>query len=972
MATELTGLLVATLLYLGALFLVAEATERGRLPQRLVRHPLVFALSLGVYGTSWTLYGSVGFADRQGYNFLAIYLGPVLACLLVPVVWLPLLRLVKTLQLSSLADLVAFRYQSQAAGVLVTGFMVLGSLPYLALQLRAVVDAARYVVPDLSGDLLGLGFSALLVVFTVLFGTRHHRIREPRPGLVMAIAAESVVKVIALLTVGAAAYFGVLGGPGGMTSWLAEHPQALARLYSPTREAPWVTLLVLSGAAAFLLPRQFHMAFAERPDSRAFLHATWLFPALLLVMNVGIVPILWAGQTLAPNQNPDLYVLVVAGRIPGLTTLAFLGGVSAASAMVIVCSLALAGMMLNHLVLPFWRPSGDVHAHLTRARRALVGTMVMAGWAAYATLEPTGGLVELGLVSFVAVAQLLPAMFGVLFWRRATAQGVLTGLLAGVVLWIILLILPRFGVHGFLEWTMDQAARIDAAWRDRWVASTGLTLLVNGGLCALVSIMTRPRPEERDAAATCVRDVLSPAPISHFEDVATLEARVAELLGEEGAAAEVEQALAELELTRAERRPDALRLLTERLERNLSGLIGPMPARSLLRQAPDLDVARAALTGHLRLLEARLEDAELSGDAARVDMVRRYFRGVLDDLPVGVAAVGPGADVILWNQHLAQLTHVSPLEAAGHRLDTLPDPWGPTLAQALLTPNPEPQELILSVAGSVKTVRVGRAELSEDADEPRGSVLVVEDLTVRRAFEAQLAHRERLASIGQLAAGVAHEVGNPLTGILMVASNLRRERLDADVSERLGMLIDQANRIQDIVRNLVDFSRADGGAAETGREARDAVTVREVVNEAVALLELGRRTREVRCDVEIDAAICVRGDRQRLIQVFLNLLANACDASRAGQAVEVRASEGALGWVRVDVIDHGVGVTEAQRARLFDPFFTTKPVGEGTGLGLAVVFSIVRSHGGRVEVDDTPGGGCTMQVFLLAQPEDAS
>ncbi|MCA9553440.1 MAG: HAMP domain-containing protein [Myxococcales bacterium] len=246
---------------------------------------------------------------------------------------------------------------------------------------------------------------------------------------------------------------------------------------------------------------------------------------------------------------------------------------------------------------------------------------------------------------------------------------------------------------------------------------------------------------------------------------------------------------------------------------------------------------------------------------------------------------------------------------------------------------------------------------------------MTEELAAR---EARLVESERLASIGQLAAGVAHEVGNPLTGILMVASNLRRERLDADVSERLGMLIDQANRIQDIVRNLVDFSRADGGAAETGREARDAVTVREVVNEAVALLELGRRTREVRCDVEIDAAICVRGDRQRLIQVFLNLLANACDASRAGQAVEVRASEGALGWVRVDVIDHGVGVTEAQRARLFDPFFTTKPVGEGTGLGLAVVFSIVRSHGGRVEVDDTPGGGCTMQVFLLAQPEDAS
>jgi signal transduction histidine kinase/Na+/proline symporter len=960
MATELTGLLVAALAYLGALFLVAELTERGHVPRGLVRHPAIFALSLGVYGTSWTLYGSVGFAQRQGYDFLAIYLGPVLACLLVPVVWLPLLRLVRTLQLSSIADLLAFRYQSQAAGVVVSAFMILGSLPYLALQLRGVVDAARYIVPDVSGALLGLAFSLLLVVFTVLFGTRHHRIREPRPGLVVAIAAESVVKVAALLAV---AYFGVLGGPSGMTTWLASHPEALPRLYQPIREAPWVTLLVLSGAAAFLLPRQFHMAFAERPDSRAFLHVTWLFPALLLVMNLGIIPILWAGQTLAPDVNPDLYVLVVAGQVPGLTTLAFIGGVSAASAMVIVCSLALAGMALNHLVLPLWRPSGDVHAHLTRARRALVAAMIVGGWVAYTTLEPTGGLVELGLVSFVAVAQLLPAMFGVLFWRRATAQGVLTGLVAGIVVWVVLLILPRMGAPEALQWALEHAARIDPTWRDRWVVSTGLTLLANGGLCALVSLMTRPRPEERDAAATCVRDVLSPTPLARFEAVGELEARVAELLGPAAAADEVRHALEELELGPDEVRPDMLLALAERLERNLSGLLGPMPARSLLRQAPELEVTRAALAEQLRRLEVRLEDADLSGDAAQVDLVRRYLRGVLDDLPVGVAAVGPDADVILWNQHLAQLTLLSPAAVSGQPLAALPAPWGSTLAQALLTD--EPQEVRLEVGGDVKTVRVGRAELSEESDEPRGSVLVVEDLTGRRAFEAQLAHRERLASIGQLAAGVAHEVGNPLTGILMLASNLRREGLDPDVDQRLGLLMDQARRIQDIVRNLVDFSRADGGARADAL-TQSAVPLREVVEEAVALLELGRRTRGVACRVEVPSALGVRGDRQRLTQVFLNLLANACDASQAGQAVEIRALEPEPGWVRVDVIDQGVGVTEAQRARLFDPFYTTKPVGEGTGLGLAVVFSIVRSHGGRLEVKSAPHEGCTMQVFLPA------
>lgn len=970
MTSDLFLLAVAGLAYLGLLFGIADLTERGLVPQRIVRHPLTFSLSLGVYATSWTLYGSVGFADRQGYDFLAIYFGPTLACLLIPVVWLPLLRLTRNLQLSSLADLVAFRYQSQAAGVLVTLFMVLGSLPYLALQIRAVAEAAAFFAPGAPRALVGLVFSLTVLGFAVLFGTRHHRLRQPRPGLVVAIAFESVVKLVALLLVAGVAYFGVLGGPSGVAQRLAATPAALVELHAPVREAPWVTLLALSGSAAFLLPRQFHMAFAERPSERSLLHATWLFPLLLLLLNVGIVPILWAGREVAPGLPPDLYVLAVARTAPAVATLAFLGGVSASSAMVIVSSLALAGMMLNHLVVPAWHPRGDVYGRLTVIRRGLVAAMIFAGWAAYVALEPTGGLVQLGLVSFVAVAQLVPAMIGVLFWRRATRLGLLVGLSLGIFGWFALLILPGLGVPFAFDALIELFVHIDPSWTDRWVATTATTLLLNGGGFALVSLFTRGRAEEREAAATCARDLFSTAPFGRFTSVEDIEARVAKSLGAPAARAEIEQARRELDVEPSEVRPAVLHQLAEQVERNLSGLVGPLPARSVLRDAPEVERARSMLAEQLRFVETQIEELRLDGTASQIDLARRYLRGVLEDLPMGICGVDADAQIILWNQRMQQITGLTVEQVVEHGLGTLPEPWSAVLMDALLEVPGASDEREVWDGDRRVIVRVDRTDLSSEGD-TEGAVLVLEDRTERRALESQVAHQGRLASIGRLAAGIAHEVGNPLTGIVMVASNLRRESVSEDVEERLGLLIDEARRIQDIVQNLVDFSRGGSGSDPMGIEPRP-VDVREVAQEAVKLLRLGRRHREVDVRVEAPAGIVALADKQRLVQVFLNLLANACDASRPGQVVRVQAEPSGTSEVRIDVIDEGHGIEPAAVSHLFDPFYTTKPVGEGTGLGLAVVFSIVRAHGGRIDVQSEPGRGTRMQAFLPAAVEEAA
>lgn len=962
MTLEAAYLAVTAVLYLVVLLGVAEATERGGVPLRWVKHPVTFALSLGAFATSWTLYGSVGFAQRDGYDFLAIYLGPTLACLLIPTVWRPVLRLARTLQLSSPADLVAYRYQSRFAGGLVTVFLVLGTLPYMALQIRAVAEAGAYLAPGTSPRAIGLGFSALVLLFAVTFGLRQQRLREPRPGLVAAIAVESVVKLTALLTVAAVAYFDVLGGASGVQDFLQENPEALAQLFSPVREAPWTTTLLLAGSAAFLLPRQFHLAFAERPSERALLHATWLFPAFLLVLNLGIVPTLWAGARIAPELPPDLYVLAVARRYPLVTSLAFIGGFSAASAMVIVSAVALSGMVLNHLVTPFLRPRGDVYAQLTRARRVALTLLVAAGFLAYVALAPTGGLAQLGLVSFVAVAQLLPAMVGVLLWPRATRRGVILGLSAGVTLWFVLLVLPSLGAPGPLQALLDVAAGIDASWQNRWVASTAATLLVNGGLFGLVSLFTRASPEEQEAAAVCNRDLLATAPLVGFETVADLESRMAEVLGSGVARAEILQALEELGLDEDEDQQDNLRRLAERLERNLTGLLGPLPARAVLRRSATLEPTRSLMSEQVRLLEAQIQETRLSGAAARVDTARRYLREVLERLPTGVCVLDVDGRVVMWNERLRQMSGHTAEACLGRRVSELPGPWGQVLTEAAIAVPDQAEEHPVESDGRPLELRTIRTDVRGE-DEPEGVVLVVEDLTERRAFERRVAHRDRLASVGQLAAGVAHEIGNPLTGIKMVASNLRREAPSADAEARLGLLISEAERIQGIVRNLVDFSRDGerGGSFEVNLKP---LRVDEVLEETVGLLELSRRHHEVRVVHDALRGIEVLGDRQRLIQVFLNLLANACDASEPGAEVHLQASRVADDEVRIDVIDQGTGMTPDARERLFEPFFTTKAVGEGTGLGLAVVFSIVRAHGGRIEVDSEIGRGTRMQVFL--------
>jgi len=974
MTISLTYLFFAVIGYLSLLFLLAYATDRGKIPKRVIYHPATYVLSLGVYATSWSYYGSVGFAESQGYSFLAVYLGVTIAFVMVPVLLQPILRLVREYQLTSPADLFAFRYRSQLVGIAVTLFMLAGTLPYVALQIRAVTESMSVLTQEAAPRVLALGFCVILILFAILFGARHISHREKHEGLVVAIAFESLVKLLALLAVGLFAVFGVFGGPGGMNAWLDAHPEALESLYQPVREGPWTSIIFLSFAAAFLLPRQFHMTFTENMNPRALPVASWAFPLMLLLLNLAIPPILWAGHALETPVSADYYVLGITlnSGSDWLPTVAFLGGVSAASAMVIVTTVALSAMCLNHIILPASYPDPTVNLYrwLLWGRRIVIAAIIFAGYGFYVAMEQNQGLVQLGLISFVAVAQFLPGVVGVLYWPRANQYGFLAGLAGGVLVWLVTLIIPLLELSGQLRTGFTLTPWLEYTGQEKWTFATFWSVAVNSFLFVGVSLLTRQRPEEIEAANACTRELLTTGRgVLKAQSTAEIMEQLAGMVGKEMARQEVSRALTDLGLPPDESNPAELRRLRDRIERNLSGLLGPEMARALVNQQLRVDHdAQNVLADTIRLIESRLEDSktELQGVAAELDTLRRYHRQVLQDLPIGVCSLGPDGEIVIWNQAMVKMSGIRTYVAMGLRILKLPDPWGELLSQFLGAEETAANKVHRVVDGNSRWFNLQKARLDDiPSGRPEraarlqtGLVVLVEDLTETQMLEAELMHSERLASIGRFAAGVAHEIGNPVTGIACLAQNVRDESGEVETKLAVEQILEQTRRINNIVKSLIGFSHGGQVDSDYGQLELAACIV-----EAADLVRLSERAKHLHIEISCRPDIVVWGDRQRLLQVFVNVLINACDASQPDDSITVAVSED-VGIVDILVEDTGSGIDMKDLDRIFDPFFTTKDPGVGTGLGLALCYNIVREHGGQITIRSRAGQGTSVLIRL--------
>lgn len=986
---------MASGLYFGLLFAIAWLAEKQYLPDWVHDNPLVQVLSLGVFVSAWSFYGVVDLFNQYGYGALSYYMGAGGLFVFAPLILMPLFRLTRTYQLHSLADLLVFRFRSPFAGVLATFCMLLCALPLLALQIQVVADTAlivSYQPADqllTSRDELFARHDQLAIIFclaAVLFAAAFGAGRERHRGLVTAIALESVVKVVALLAVGLFALLHVFGGFRGLDKWLSLHPEQLETLYRPVENASSHMLVMLFFTTAIVLPHMFHMGFAENAKLRTLRQASWGIPLYLLCLSLPVLPILWAGFEAGTAVTPEYYTLGVplAAGQTGLTALAYIGGLSAAIGTTVVMAVALSTMCLNHWLLPLYRPVAgmmDLYGLITWLRRVLMALIVLGGYLFYRLLQNGQTLSDLAILSAIGSLQLLPGVFAVLYGPRANRRGLITGLCAGMAIWIGCLLLPTL-----LGWRILPLPWLDTVLRlgiENWSQLTAMAISTNIALFIMVSRLTHATPDEERAAEQCsMDDVARPLRLElDVRSAAEIGERLDAALGHDIARQELQRALTDLEQTLDDARPYALRRLRDRLEANLSGLMGAAVAHALMdRAVPYHTAADAPLKEDLHFVENRINQYRhhLTGMAGELDKLRRHHRQTLESLPMAVCSLDDDGEVLLWNRAMTELTGIATEAVLGSTAAALPEPWGHLIDdflqdsflqdRFLQDPHTHVRKQTIEIQGSKRWLSLHRATLSGGGDlaDAEGHIIMIDDLTETEQLEQELLHSERLASIGRLAAGVAHEVGNPLTGIDCLAQDLKFECDQPSVREAAAKILGQTARISRIVQSLVHFAHA----GKTGDEELAAVDLFECVEEAIHLLSLQKDRPRIHYNNMMSPDTVVQGDEQKLTQLFINLLSNARDASPPESPVDIAASLQNNNIV-VRVRDYGYGIAPQHISRVFEPFFTTKPAGQGTGLGLALVYSIVEDHGGHIDIKsplvDDMGTECIISFPLQIQ-----
>jgi Na+/proline symporter/signal transduction histidine kinase len=606
--------------YLALLFAVAYWADRRRERGRSwIANPYVYSLSLAVYCTAWTFYGSVGRASETGLGFLPVYLGPTLIALTWWFLLRKIIRVAKQNNLTSIADFISARYgNSTALGVLVSLSIVVGIMPYTALQLKAVASTfeilERGLDPSASVSLRTLGIDTAFVValvmsaFGIMFGARHLSPSERHEGMVAAVAFESGVKLVAFVSVGLFVTFGVFGGPAEIFGAAAEVPAYRELFVLNGTESPsfvgWLSITILSAMAVMFLPRQFHVAVVENVSEEHVRKAMWLFPLYLLGINVLVLPIAFAGL-LTFGQRPlegDFFVITLPLQFgqPGLAVFAFVGGLSAATAMLVVESVAVSTVILNNLVAPLVLKlglRGDLSSLLLNGRRIGIVAVIMLGYLYYRAVGETNSLVNLGLVSFAAAFQFAPLIICGLYLKWVSRRGALLGLGAGLVVWSYTLVVPTLVASGWLPRSIvDDGLFGLAALRpsslfgmdelDAWTHILFWSVLLNLGGLLLGSVFMRPEPSERvqaDKFVDCFREAPAdpgrPAVAGNL--VGDLESLVSRFVGAQKAS-ELMRRLSEAS-SRGER-PAWIQQaeIVGAVERELAGALGPVAARFII------------------------------------------------------------------------------------------------------------------------------------------------------------------------------------------------------------------------------------------------------------------------------------------------------------------------------------------------------------------------------------------------------
>ncbi len=906
--------------YVGLLFVIAYyGDKRADAGRSIISNPYIYALSLAVYCTAWTFYGSVGLASRSGLSFLTIYIGPTLMVTLGWTVMRKIIRISKVHRITSIADFIASRYgKSPTLGGVVTIIAVVGVIPYIAVQIKAISTTFFLInqYPEIYGTSTIAGIPVLgdtafyvalmLAVFAIFFGTRHLDAAERHEGLVAAIAFESIIKLVAFLGVGLFVTYGLYNGFADLFEKAHRFSdlQSALTIGSPNQSYPffeelltintggftyidWGMHIFLSMMAILLLPRQFQVVVVENVNEEHLKKAIWLFPLYLLAINIFVLPVAFAGMLqFAPGSVDNDYfglTLAMAGKQQLLTLFVYIGGMSAATGMVIVETIALSTMICNDLVMPVLlrlpipaiSRSSELTGLLLFIRRGSIILVLMLGYAYFHYLGGFYALVSIGLMSFAAVAQFAPALIGGIFWKGGTRSGAIGGLIAGFAVLTYTIFLPSlvqvglihqdfvdggpFGINLLKPYQLFGLQHFNpishaAFW----------SILVNLSVYIAVSVFGRPRAIEHTQAAL-------------FVDVFKYSGETGDSLFRRGTV-------------------------------NLPDL------RSLLSRFLGKARADEALSGYAEKHHINWDD-QMTADADLVGHAEKLLTG----------AVGSASARIMVSSVVKE------------------EPLG--------------IEEVLNILDETRQVIAYSRELEKATAELKEANIRLQEL-------------DRLKD--DFISTVTHELRTPLTAVRSLAEILHTHpKIDAERLENFtGIIIKESERLIRLISQILDYEKIESAKLDWVIASLD---LKEVVNDAVISTRQLTLDKNITIDLDLAEDVpAVSGDRDRLVQVMVNLISNAvkfCDPDRGMIVVRLRAVDHHL---RVEVQDNGIGIKPEDQAKVFEPFRQIKnpTLGRpaGTGIGLTITKRIIDFHHGRIWVDSEPGQGTIFSFELPANP----
>jgi Na+/proline symporter/CheY-like chemotaxis protein len=1003
--------------YIGLLFVVASYGDRLRAYARGDRSRLlIYPLCLAIYCTSWTFFGSVGLASKSGFDFLTIYIGPILMIGLCTPLVLRIVRLAKSQNITSIADFIAARYgKRQSVAALVALIAIAGTIPYIALQLKAVSAMFGTVFTHVSPQFTpnALGDTALLVAlamaaFAILFGTRHIDATEHQDGLMLAIATESIVKLAAFLAVGLFVTYWMFGGPADLFSRAMSRPDTAAVLTTPPNFSTVIAMTMLSTVAIILLPRQFHVTVVENHSESEVKRARWLFPLYLVLINLFVVPIALAGLLTFPSGKVDSDMFVLALPLSAdaafFTIAAFIGGLSAATAMVIVESVALAIMVSNDLVMPFFLKrrsefvtgQRDVGELLLRIRRIAIFLILVLAYLYYRSVGDAQ-LAAIGLLSFAAVAQLAPAFFGGLFWRQGTARGAIAGLSVGVFVWFYTLLLPSAVGTGLVNASVITDGPF-GIWFLRPTALFGLDLpqLAHGVFWSLAlnimayigfSLSRAPEAIERVQADLFVPDS-APAPSFRLwrsaVTVDELTTAVARYIGEERTRSSFESFAAAKRIDLSPGSSADFQLL-QHAEHLLASAIGAASSRLVL-----------SLLLRKRTVSTRAALKLLDDANAAIHYNREILQTALEHVSEGIAVFDKDLQLVCWNRTFGEILDLPrDMIGIGTRIDEIlrlhaeRGVFGSGDIDALVeerlrryAEGSEPFFERFAERGLVLEVRANKM--------PGGGIVttftdVTPSVEAAEALEQRV--RERTTELTRLNAELArakadaeeanisktrflaaasHDILQPLNAARLYVTSLVERQGQGEAGRLVSNIDASLDAVEEILGALLDISRLDTGAMkpEIGSIRIDELMRQLEVEFAPLAREKGLDLRFVR------SSATVRSDRRLLRRLLQNLISNAIKYTPKGRVlVGCRRRNGSL---RIEVCDSGLGIPQAQTRAIFREFHRLQDgakVARGLGLGLSIVERISRVLGHTVHLKSEPGRG---SVFSVEVPVTAA